>query len=63
MIKDGHVAELDTPLNLMKDKRSELAQMVEKTGPKNAEILYQIAQNADKQADNDTSGVMLVTAM
>ncbi len=62
-MKDGHVAELDTPLNLMNDKQSELAQMVDSTGPENAHKLRQMALNTDRHPENDIPGVMLVTAL
>ena len=47
-MKDGQVGEFDTPLALLKNKHSQFAQMVEKTGDDNAHRLYQMAFEANK---------------
>ena len=61
-MKDGQVEEFDTPLALLKNKRSQFSQMVEKTGVDNAHRLYQMALEANKKTDND-SGFMFVSAV
>lgn len=43
-MKDGQVAEFDSPLALLHDKNSEFSQMVAKTGAEASHKLYQMAQ-------------------
>ena len=73
VMSDGQVLEYDTPLALLKNRKSQFFAMVSKTGTEASRRLYQMAVEADrerKEAGNSrkvvednisTSRLLLVT--
>lgn len=51
VLRDGQIAELDSPKSLLKDKKGVLYGMVRATGKANAKHLIALAQGQEKIAD------------